>query len=308
MRFLPYLLLIVLLLVVLNCTDSLTRNENINGETRIEFSLCVGCSECIDNFHCPQDAIKFDDERFIAYIDVEKCNSCMRCLDAFTCPEGAFSTWDDVIAPGELTDVSVAINSGNTVTIAFTTTGDDSTWGRAHHYDVALANGNLVSGRTNWLLPVPFAAGTTQQFNLDGFVDDTDYTLLFSAVDEVGNSSPIETLQFYVSGNIPPAQVTDLGLNYFGNMFQLYWTAVGDDGNDGTASAYIIKVHTESLTEQNWDSVAEYLHILIPLPSGSSEFLIVSGLESGTTYYAAMKVMDSDAAESPISNVVTTHP
>lgn len=85
----------------------------------------------------------------------------------------------------------------------------------------------------------------------------------------------------------------------------LKWTAPGDDGNVGTASIYDIRYSTSFLTEESWDTADRLLYPPIPEPAISVEQVCVTGLESRTTYYFAIKTADECLNWSPISNVVT---
>ena len=67
-----------------------------------------------------------------------------------------------------------------------------------------------------------------------------------TAIDEAGNRSPEVSKQVSIMELTPPAPITDLSVgNISAAEIILYWTAVGDDGMEGTAESYIIKIDTE---------------------------------------------------------------
>jgi parallel beta-helix repeat protein len=111
--------------------------------------------------------------------------------------------------------------------------------------------------------------------------------------------------------NIPPVAVSNLnGMPLNPNAITLSWTAVGDDGMMGTAALYDIRYSFSPITPSNFDSAKRYW-APVPKAAGSAEALNVSGLDSGMTYYFAMKVYDKVGNPSPLSNlasVSTTSP
>lgn len=89
------------------------------------------------------------------------------------------------------------------------------------------------------------------------------------------------------------------------NSATLSWSAPGNDGNQGTASAYDIRYSTSNITEGNWGSATTVSGEPTPQPAGSSESFAVGGLEPGTPYYFAIKTADSVPNWSALSNVAT---
>lgn len=83
----------------------------------------------------------------------------------------------------------------------------------------------------------------------------------------------------------------------------LEWRAPGDDGDVGTASAYVLKSSTAPLTEQTF---AAGVTRPTPLPqiAGTMQSTVVTDLEPLTTYYFAIKAVDDAGNWSAISNVV----
>ncbi len=86
---------------------------------------------------------------------------------------------------------------------------------------------------------------------------------------------------------------------------RLTWTAPGDDGATGTASAYIIKVSHTAITAGTFDAVADINRwISEPLPhaGGAAETLFVFGLDPDSTWHFALKTQDEVPNTSAISN------
>ena len=88
---------------------------------------------------------------------------------------------------------------------------------------------------------------------------------------------------------------------------QLYWTAPGDDGLIGQASAYDGRYATDTLQlKNNWNGCLLIPNIaaLAPKASGAkdtAQFTIM--LETGVTYYFAVKTADEVPNWSLISNL-----
>jgi hypothetical protein len=101
----------------------------------------------------------------------------------------------------------------------------------------------------------------------------------------------------------PPAAVADLSVvSTTQATATLTWTAVGDDGMDGTASHYDIRRHSTPITAENWTQATQISGAPTPGPSGSVQSMVVDGLQPETTYHFAMKVADEAPNWSELSN------
>ncbi|NIS17587.1 MAG: hypothetical protein GWN00_33520 [Aliifodinibius sp.] len=102
------------------------------------------------------------------------------------------------------------------------------------------------------------------------------------------------------TANISAQDLTSVTLN---------WTAPGDDGNVGQAAQYDVRYSTGPITNQNWNSAIQADGEPAPAPAGDPETFTISGLESNTTYYFAIKTADEAGNWSGLSNVamVTTN-
>ncbi len=104
----------------------------------------------------------------------------------------------------------------------------------------------------------------------------------------------------------PPAMVQDLIVTDVSvDNATLNWTAPGDDGDLGTASAYDIRFSTELISDLNWDAAIQAAGEPAPQPAGQLESFIVTGLSQGTTYYFAIKTADEIPNWSELSNVAS---
>ncbi len=104
-----------------------------------------------------------------------------------------------------------------------------------------------------------------------------------------------------------PGQVTDLAAGApFATKVPLTWTASGDDGYTGTASAYDLRYSTSPITDDVTFAAATQVEgVPSPKQAGQQESFMVTGLEGSTTYYFALKVHDKGGNVSDMSNPVT---
>jgi hypothetical protein len=101
----------------------------------------------------------------------------------------------------------------------------------------------------------------------------------------------------------PPAAVVNLGPTQVNdNSVVLGWTAPGNDGNVGTASAYDLRYSTSPIDATNFAS-ATPIPAPAPVPAGGAQTDVVQGLTPGATYYFALRTRDGMNNWSALSNV-----
>jgi hypothetical protein len=85
----------------------------------------------------------------------------------------------------------------------------------------------------------------------------------------------------------------------------LSWTAVGDDGQIGRASAYDLRYAADSaVLRSNWQQAQLVSYLPIPAPAGSAEHLETAiPLQPNQKYFFAVKARDEAGNWSPISNI-----
>ncbi len=104
----------------------------------------------------------------------------------------------------------------------------------------------------------------------------------------------------------PPSPISDLAAAATSSSsIQLTWTATGDDGTGGTASAYDVRYSTDTITAANFDAATQATGVPSPKASGQAESFSVTGLNANTPYYFAVKAADEAFNWSSISNVPT---
>jgi formylglycine-generating enzyme required for sulfatase activity len=102
----------------------------------------------------------------------------------------------------------------------------------------------------------------------------------------------------------PPSVVANLvaSAGATAGTVDLSWIAPGDDATAGTASAYIVRYNTTTITESNWGTSSDITGEPSPSPAGSVESMTVSGLTPGQRYYFAIKTQDEVPNTSGVSN------
>jgi hypothetical protein len=76
------------------------------------------------------------------------------------------------------------------------------------------------------------------------------------------------------------------------NAIVLRWTAPGDNGSIGTAAAYDLRMSTTAITTGTFGSATLLPSLPVPLPSGTVQTYIVTGLTPGRAYSFAIKARD----------------
>ncbi|MBI2449113.1 fibronectin type III domain-containing protein [Candidatus Pacearchaeota archaeon] len=104
----------------------------------------------------------------------------------------------------------------------------------------------------------------------------------------------------------PPATISNLAVNSCSqNNCTLSWTAPGDDGNTGAAVSYDVRYSTSPITTANWASATQVSGEPFPQIAGTSQNMIVSGLQSGVSYYFAIIASDDAGNQGGLSNVAS---
>ncbi len=104
----------------------------------------------------------------------------------------------------------------------------------------------------------------------------------------------------------PPADITDLQMVRFDTAsVSLRWTARGDDGDSGRATAYDLRYSLQWITDSLWDFATSTVEQPLPGVSQSVDSCNVDGLLTDSTYYFSIRSRDEKGNESGNSNIVT---
>lgn len=134
-------------------------------------------------------------------------------------------------------------------------------------------------------------------YDLDGIVWDGEYG---------------DTTSWYIGvtgdpDTIAPDAIIDLDGRTGEDLGSVWitWTATGDDGATGAASAYEVRTSTEPiLTEEDWNEASRKNNTPVPAPAGTRETMIVRALNPGTYAYITMRSIDDFFNYSPLGNCI----
>jgi hypothetical protein len=107
----------------------------------------------------------------------------------------------------------------------------------------------------------------------------------------------------YTVDHTAPDTVDDLEVVEQDDGLFLRFTASGDDGDDGLANAYDIRISGQSISSSNFYD-AQQIDVGGPAMPGDTELIELGELESGTWYFA-VKVEDESGNISAMSNVAS---
>lgn len=154
---------------------------------------------------------------------------------------------------------------------------------------------------------LPKAAGMPERMEVTGLENETSYCFAVKSEDSIGNLSGLSNSPCAVTRGMPPATTVDLHLvDITAHTATVSWTAPGDDGMEGQAYRYDIRVLEQRINRETWDISRVIAHPPTPHAAGSSETYTIEGLEGDTGYFIALRAYDEMDNESGISNNIMT--
>jgi hypothetical protein len=226
--------------------------------------------------------------------------------------------------PEAITDLS-ALSTASVGEAALTWISPDDGYGSAvTDYTIKYATFNVNSlggdttawwnGSSTYINSIsPAAPGTTENFTLQDLYEGTSYYFAVKSVNQVGEVSPIDKKSddgiqdSVIPKPFTPKQITDLAAAGTGNSgeMKLTWTSP-DDGKGTAVSSYTVRYATFSVSDLSgdstgwWNMSTVYANSLTPAVPGSTQSLVVGGLPDYTSYYFAIKSVNSMGIESAI--------
>jgi hypothetical protein len=218
----------------------------------------------------------------------------------------------DTIPPGRVEDLAGTIGSPTSVALSWTMPGDDGFTGSATRYEIrvsseAIDESTWENARSIDSLPAPPPGGAMASFLVGGLANDSTYYFALRAADNALNWSPVSNVA--VAGplidDVPPSRVVNLGGAPIGGMtVRIRWSAPGDDGCDGAASAYEIRFASTPISEETWSTAVLVPNTLVPAQCGEEETLTFDVSSDTTLFFIALRSLDDHGNISPISNVI----
>ncbi|GEM_PF-1963881 len=230
---------------------------------------------------------------------------------------GAY-TYVDTLAPAAVSDLAVVPGNTGEIVVSFTAPGDNGPSGTAASYELRYyvnpidseAEWSAASGNTVAWPASPKAGGSAESETLSCAWQGTGNERFFAlkTTDDAGNVSLLSNAAPF--DPYPPDPVTDLEARPASGRKQvlLRFTATGDDGASGDATAYVYRyASTPILDEAGFDAarIAEPAVAGVPPQNpGATESraVVLPVCNEGSKYYFAVKVEDEVGNRSTLSN------
>ena len=153
-------------------------------------------------------------------------------------------------------------------------------------------------------VPSPSAPGSAENFSVTGLAANTTYYIAIKAIDKGLNTSPLSNVITVTTRDAE--RILDLATGTPGSArAPLTWTAI-DDGNTGYMTSYDLRYSTALITDDTtFNAATQVTGMLAPAFVGSPESFTVTYLDPGTTYYFAIKGIDSAGHATPLSNIAS---
>jgi hypothetical protein len=161
---------------------------------------------------------------------------------------------------------------------------------------LSLTGGNAAATLSGTLSATP-GSGVATFSDLSIDQEGTGFQLVASAGPLTGATSTA----FNITDTIAPAAAVISATMVSSSSVRVSWTAVGDDGNLGTAASYDLRYATTAITNEAEFAAATPFAIPPPQAPGTSESAEVTGLTLTVDHYFALKVIDG-AGNSSLSN------
>jgi hypothetical protein len=173
------------------------------------------------------------------------------------------------------------------VSVALRDAYGNATTANAPQVTVGLTGGNpaaILSGT----LSVDPANGVATFTDLSIQQEGTGFQLVASGQD----LTPATSAAFTITDNIAPSTPVITATPASATSVTVTWTAVGDDGNLGTAASYDLRYATTPINNDAQFDAATQAATPAPQAPGSVMTQTVSGLNLATTHYFALRVGD----------------
>ena len=223
---------------------------------------------------------------------------------------------DDNTPPARIEDLTVADVDTTSMTLTWTSSGDDGDQGTALRYELRYATSPITSESDFSSamqvvdVPTPKSAETEQSATVRGLVPDSTYYFAIRSIDDGLNPSPIGASPgTTLPDKIAPAPIQDFQLarvNTSDLTVTLEWTATGDDNRRGSASTYELRYASSPIeTATDFSNATPVTGLPQPAEASATETFRLdesNGLERSASYYFALKATDNAGNGSPRSS------
>jgi len=223
----------------------------------------------------------------------------------------------DFTAPSAISDLAFSDSTFTSLTLTWTSPGDDNSTGTATSYDIRYSlssiNSSNFSSATQVIgEPTPSIAGTTESFEVTGLSQNTVYYFAIKTSDSVPNTSAISNVIHQKpkvnNDTTPPGNIVSIQtLETYPTGIKISFIATGDDGDQGTATSYDVRTiqgaigSTVTLNSSNFSTATYFPGSPTPSVAGATESFIVWGLDANKETALAIKVFDELRNESSLA-------
>ena len=203
----------------------------------------------------------------------------------------------------------------NSITLTWTTPGDDSLSGTPSQFDIRYSTSPVTTANfasaTRWTtgVPAPAVAGTSQSVQVTGLAAATTYYFAMKTADDVANWSGMSNVASKTTAIAPdvirPAPIAMSIVSQTDSTVTVQWTAVGDDSLTGTATSYDLRYSTSGITSANFGTAVAVTGEPAPAAPGTVQTYTIRNLSRQVGYWFAIKATDDASNVSAISNVPT---
>ncbi len=134
----------------------------------------------------------------------------------------------------------------------------------------------------------------------------TWYAGVFIHGQDLNNQVDDFTITWLGGDNVAPATVSDLhAIGSSPTSVTLEWTSPGDNFYDGRANRLVIRYSRNPITAANFSAATLGANVPAPANGGETQQYAVTGLNTNTDYYFALRAFDEVGNASEMSNVVS---
>jgi subtilisin family serine protease len=230
---------------------------------------------------------------------------------AWSAPSNVASAATPIYPPDRVADLRWTARTDTTFTLNWTATGNDGRVGRPARYriraaDAPIDDANFEQAPHGWEVAPTVAAGAVETATLNGLPLEQRFQVALRAVDANGNESRVSNSIEISTATVGPAAVVDLRVRGWSDIrVALEWTASGDDGRTGRASAYEVRAAAGPFDDASIGQSRVVATLPATADAGRVEAATVAGFDPGTQQTIAIVTIDGVGNRSPLSNRVT---
>ncbi|TGK95856.1 fibronectin type III [Leptospira brenneri] len=222
----------------------------------------------------------------------------------------------DTTAPSNITDLVATPMSSSRIQLRWTAPGSVGALGQASAYEIRRSSSpitnNLQCDAATGIAHtmIPKTSGLLEIKEIEGHLPQTTYYFCVRAIDSSGLrnswSGTVSATTYAPIDLVPPADVTTASATVESyHQIKLIWTAVGENGNTGSASSYEIRRRSIPIVTDDDCSAGIFVpNSVVASPAGAPLEFTVSGLSSGTVHYFCIRAFDQGGNRSLWSGVL----